>query len=399
MSVTRPHLPSNLSDAELEEFGRELDAIRDEVLDSRGDRDRQYIITLIRIQRSMALGSRLIIFSSLLFMPAGWPALANTTLFWLLAGLGTLMLGLAKILENMEIGHNVLHGQWDWMKDTNIQSSQWEWDHVCPSDQWMRAHNVKHHTWTNVLGKDPDVGYGLLRVSPEQRWKPFYLGQPMYALLLAVLFEWGIAIQELELGRVLSGKVTSKQIAPMLRRTGSKIAGQVIKDYVAWPLLAVLATLLSRLATGGPALLDVFLIVLVANAAANIIRNLWTYLIIFCGHFPAGVHVFTKAQVENETRSLWYVRQLLGSSNIRGGKLFHILSGNLSHQIEHHLFPDLPSNRYPDLSPRVRALAARYGLPYNTGSLSRQFGTTLCKILRLAFPGGGSPDKRVGTPT
>jgi fatty acid desaturase len=61
-------------------------------------------------------------------------------------------------------------------------------------------------------------------------------------------------------------------------------------------------------------------------------------------------------------------------------------SGNLSHQIEHHLFPDLPSNRYPELAPRVQALAGRYGLPYNTGSLSRQFGTTLWNILRLSLP-------------
>ena len=100
------------------------------------------------------------------------------------------------------------------------------------------------------------------------------------------------------------------------------------------------------------------------------------------------MHVFTRAQVENETRARWYVRQVLGSCNIGGGKLLHIMSGNLSHQIEHHLFPDLPSNRYRALAVRVRALCARYGLPYNTGSLGRQFGTTVWKILRFAFPGG-----------
>lgn len=112
-----------------------------------------------------------------------------------------------------------------------------------------------------------------------------------------------------------------------------------------------------------------------------------TYAIIFCGHFPADVHVFTKQQVVGETRARWYVRQLLGSCNIGGGKLFHVLSGNLSHQIEHHLFPDLPSNRYSTLAPRVRALTQRYGLPYNTASFTRQFGTTLWKVPRLSFPG------------
>jgi linoleoyl-CoA desaturase len=388
--MTAARLPVSLSDAQIEEFGRELDAIRNEVIESRGDRDRRYILKVIKTQRSLAIAGRAGILASMLLLPAWGHWFASGWAFWALIAAGTFSLGLAKILENMEIAHNVLHAQWDWMRDDSIRSNTWEWDHVCPSDQWMRAHNVRHHTWTNVLGKDPDVGYGLLRVTSEQRWKPFYLGQPIYAVLLALLFEWGIAIQELELGRVFAGKMTVEDIRPMLQRTGKKIAAQVLKDYVLWPLLAVVLVVPFALAGVGPSVLQVFLWVFAANAVACVLRNLWTYLIIFCGHFPAGVHVFTKAQVENETRARWYVRQLLASCNIGGGKLFHVLSGNLSHQIEHHLFPDLPSNRYPQLAPRVRALADRYGLPYNTGSLTRQFGTTVWKILRLSFPGGST---------
>lgn len=381
-------LPVSLSDAQIEEFGRELDAMREEVIDSRGEKDRQYILTVIKTQRSLALAGRLLIFVSILALPVWAFEFSSAALFWLLLVVGTLTLGIAKILENMEVAHNVLHGQWDWMKDPQIQSNTWEWDNVCPSDQWIQSHNVKHHTWTNVLGKDPDIGYGLLRISANQRWRPFYLGQPFYALLLAVLFEWGIAIQELELGRLFGGRMTIEQVRPQLQRTGRKILGQVTKDYIAWPLLGVVLALPFALMGNGPSLWRVLLIVLVANALANVMRNLWTYIIIFCGHFPADVHVFSKAQIAGETRARWYVRQLLGSCNISGGKLFHVLSGNLSHQIEHHLFPDLPSNRYPQLAPRVRALAARYNLPYNSGSLSRQFGTTVWKILRLSFPGG-----------
>lgn len=367
-------MPTHLSDGAIEEFGKELDAIRNEVLDSRGARDARYIRAVIKTQRLLAFSSRIVILASLAFLPRWEHALASSTLFWIVMVAGVAMLALAKILENMEIGHNVSHAQWDWMRDPNIQSGSWEWDHFCPSDQWKHAHNVVHHTWTNVLGKDDDVGYGLLRLFPEQRWKPFYLGQPLYAFLLAVLFELGIAIQELRLGRIFAGKATLAQIRPALSKTGRKIGRQMLKDYVLWPALA------------GP----LFLYVLAANAVANVLRNLWTFLIIFCGHFPRGVHVFTKQEVENETRARWYVRQLLGSCNIRGGKLFDILSGNLSHQIEHHLFPDLPSNRYPEIAPRVQAICARYRLPYNEGRLSRQFGTTLYKILRMAFPSGAA---------
>jgi fatty acid desaturase len=113
-------------------------------------------------------------------------------------------------------------------------------------------------------------------------------------------------------------------------------------------------------------------------------RNVWAFTIIFCGHFPDGTHEFTVEECENETKGHWYFRQILGSSNIDGGALFHIMSGNLSHQIEHHLFPDLPARRYPQIAGEVREICTRYGLPYNTGSLSRQFGSVVRKIVRLA---------------
>ena len=87
--------------------------------------------------------------------------------------------------------------------------------------------------------------------------------------------------------------------------------------------------------------------------------------------------MFRAEDVVDEDRAQWYVRQLLGSCYIRGGSLFHFLTGNLSFQIEHHLFPDMPSNRYREVAPRVEILCTRYGIPYNTGSFSRQFGTTV----------------------
>jgi linoleoyl-CoA desaturase len=270
----------------------------------------------------------------------------------------------------MEIGHNVLHAQWDWMNDPEIQSATWEWDMVCPSDQWKHSHNVVHHTWTNVLGKDRDVGYGMLRMAERQRWSPFYRVQPISSLVMALFFEWFIAAHDVEINRLLAGRKSWAEAKPMLARIWWKVRRQVVKDYLLWPALA------------GP----FFAWILAANAGANVLRNLWTFLIIFCGHFPGGVHHFEARDVENETRARWYLRQILGSCNIRGGRLFHVLSGNLSHQIEHHLFPDMPSNRYPEVAPRVQAICARHGVPYNTGSLSRQFGTTMVKIVQLSLP-------------
>ncbi|RYJ05573.1 MAG: acyl-CoA desaturase, partial [Actinomycetales bacterium] len=142
---------------------------------------------------------------------------------------------------------------------------------------------------------------------------------------------------------------------------------QVLKDFVAYPALAL--ALVPVVGWWAP------LAVIGANFVANLMRNIWTFLIIFCGHFPAEVQTFAEEDAQNETRGQWYLRQLLGSANISGSTPFHILSGNLSHQIEHHLFPDIPARRYPEVAHEIRAICERHGLQYNSGRLSKQLGS------------------------
>jgi linoleoyl-CoA desaturase len=363
MSVT-----AHLSPAEVERFGRELDRIRDEVIAGLGEKDARYIRGVIAAQRRLEMGGRALLMVS--WLPPAWVA-------------GTAALATAKILENMEIGHNVLHGQWDWMSDPKIHSTTWEWDHASPADQWKHSHNVVHHTWTNVLGRDRDIGYSAMRVSPEQRWHPVYLFQPLYNLLLALFFEYGIAVYDVELERIPTGEKDPREALTQLRAVAGKIRRQIVKDYVAFPLLA------------GPG----FVPVLLGNLTANLARNVWAHTIIFCGHFPEGAEFFTEDRLEGETRGDWYVRQLLGSCNIDGGRLLHLMSGNLSHQIEHHLFPDMPSNHYAEVAPRIRSLCERFGLPYSSGSLARQVGSVWTRILRLALPGPGGRRAEDAEPT
>ncbi|MEW2356414.1 acyl-CoA desaturase [Spirillospora sp. NPDC029432] len=347
---------SHLTAADYEAIGRELDALRDEVFADLGEADAAYIRRVIRWQRGLEIGGRALLMASSL--PPAWIA-------------GTATLAVAKILENMEIGHNVMHGQWDWMRDPKIHSTTWEWDNVSPAEQWKHSHNVVHHTFTNILGMDKDVGYGILRVAPEQAWHPANLPQPIYNVLLAMFFEYGVAVHDLEIDKIMAGENDPEETKEKLRAIGRKIRRQWGKDYLAFPLLS------------GPQ----FAHTLAANFTANVVRNVWAHMIIFCGHFPGDVEVFGEERLDGETRGEWYVRQLLGSVDISGGRVLHLMSGNLSHQIEHHLFPDMPSNRHAQIAPRVRALCEKYGLPYHTGPLTRQVGSTWKKIVRYAFPG------------
>ena len=361
MSTPSPALPRPMGPDELARFGAEIDALRARTVADLGERDARYIRTIFKAVRYTEVAGRVLLMSGLLLSGA-W--------MWGVWALGVALLGISKILDNMELGHNVIHGQFDWMGDPKFQGKTFEWDIVGTSDNWRKTHNFKHHTYTNVHGMDDDIGYDVLRLFPEQKWHPAALFQPLYAVIFALLFQWGVAIQDLRVGRVFIGRITWRQLAREAAPTLRKARRQLIKDYVVFPLLAW----------------PVFGMVFLGNLIANGIRNVWTYTVIFCGHFTTNVHTFPKSMVKNETRAQWYLRQIMGSSNLTGSKLLHIMTGNLSHQIEHHLFPDVPANRYAEMAPVVRDICRRYGIHYNTGSMLGQFSQVIWRILRHSFP-------------
>lgn len=359
MAITDIARYAHLTQADIDLLCHELDSIRRDVEDQRGEQDSRYIRRTIAVQRTLEIGARAVLMAS------------RHRSAWVV---GTSMLACSKILENMELAHNISHGQWDWMNDPEIHSTSWEWDQVGPSSQWKRAHNYSHHLYTNVVGMDDDIGFGILRMTRDVEWRPINVIQPFANILLAATFEWGIARHDLDAqkrkdgagGPVASG-IGKSQASRVFWK---KIGRQVGKDFVVFPALSGRA----------------WKSTLTANASANVIRNLWAYAVIFCGHFPDGAEKFTMAEYENETRPQWYLRQMLGSANFRAGPVMAIMSGNLCYQIEHHLFPDLPSNRYSEIATRVEALCEKFDLPYTTGSLPHQYWLALRTVHKLALP-------------
>jgi NADPH-dependent stearoyl-CoA 9-desaturase len=394
-----------LSDEQLAEIGKRFDELHDQVKADLGDRDARYIRGIIDLHRRLGFISRMILIASPL-RPA-----------W---AIGMSALSTAKILENMEIGHNVLHGQWDWMNDPVINSQAWDWDTASTAEAWRHSHNYVHHTYTNILGKDKDLGYEIMRIDPHQKWHPVYLLQPFYNLLLMAFFEWGVALHDLDFEAIRRGEKSMGKVREELKGMAGKAWAQIKKDYIAWPLLSALVAggatyaadglrerrrgRLDRLRRRrGPSpsahALEVgrrtFKATAAADFTANIVRNLWAHSIIFCGHFPDQTYVFTDEDVRDETPGGRYVRQLLGAANIEGSPFFHVMSGNLGYQVEHHLYPDMPSTRYGEIAPRVREICEEYGLPYNSGPLAKQLGMVHRTIIRLALP-GGKPRRKPG---
>src|SRR6201995_1508852 len=359
MAITDLDVFAHLTDADIENLGIELDAIRQDIDAPRGPPAAPSIRRTIAAQRALEVAGRVLLAAS-----------SRRSAWWA----GTATLGVAKIVENMEIGHNVMHGQWDWMNDPEIHSSTWEWDMSGSAKHWRYTHNFVHHKYTNILGMDDDVGYGMLRVTRDQRWKKVNLFNLVWNSLLAMLFEWGVGLQHVEIGKILKKRMDNEEARQRIDEFVAKAGRQVFKDYVAFPALTSLSPGATYKST------------LKANAVANIIRNVWANAVIFCGHFPDGAEKFTKTDMVGETKGQWYLRQMLGSANFEAGPVLRFMSGNLCLQIEHHLYPDLPSNRLHEISFRVREVCDKYDLPYTTGNFLVQYGKTWRTIAKLSLP-------------
>ncbi|GGF25362.1 fatty acid desaturase family protein [Williamsia phyllosphaerae] len=355
MAITDINTYAHLSDADVAELGAKLDDMRRRIESDRGERDARYLRRTIAAQRIVEAAGRLVL----------WNNKSRTE--WIV---GTALLSAAKIIENMELGHNVMHGQWDWMNDPEVHSTSWEWDMVCASPHWKHSHNYIHHKYTNVYGMDEDLGYEVMRVTRDEPWQPKHLGGPFINVFLAATFEWGIALHDLHLSDVVSGKRPWVEAKPQLTQFAAKVGRQLAKDYVLFPALS--GRRARRTAS--------------ANLTANLVRNLWAYVVIFCGHFPDGAEKFTVESLDGETQGQWYLRQMLGTANFRAGRAMAFMSGNLCYQIEHHLFPDLPSNRYAEMGVEIRELCDTYDLPYTTGSLAGQYWQSLRTIWKLSVP-------------
>ena len=358
ITTTTPLLP----EATAQQLAAELTELAQQERTTLGVADANYLLKLVQWQRIFAITGRV------LMLGCFWSA-------WFLLP-AVLLLALAKIIDNMEIGHNVLHGQYDFLQHRYLNSKHFEWDIACDAKSWQRTHNFEHHTFTNIIGKDRDFGYGLLRLSNDFRWRLRNLWQVITYFMLSTLFQWGVSYHELAAQRVFFGKKkadrhTQVSDLELKRAFFSKGFKQLAKDYVFFPLLCW----------------PVFGWVLLGNFLANLIRNWWTATVIFCGHFTEQVYTFKEEDCHNESRGQWFYRQMLGSSNFTGPRWLHILTGHLSCQIEHHLFPDLPAWRYPALAEKVQQIAKRHGIPYNTGSFAGQYLTVLRRILRYSLPG------------
>lgn len=353
--------PEAANDPRIVAFGLALDALRREVEAKIGEEDAQYIKRIGALSSALEVVGRGLIHLSI-----------DPVTF----GVGVSALWVHKALELMEIGHPALHGAYDGLPDApKFASETFKWKAPVDEAAWKAHHNLKHHQFTNIEGKDPDLNFGQLRLSARVPYELAHKLQPLSNILTG--FGFGMALNLHVTGMLdLYFKSTDdlevlpdrkpETVRAARRAFLSKHLRHYGREYVFFPLLA------------GP----FFPKVLLGNLISEVARDLFAAAIIYCGHvgstdYPRGT--------EAKGRAHWYAMQVEGSRDVEVPLPVSILTGGLDRQIEHHLFPRMPPNRLREIAPRVKAICEQHGVKYRSDSWPATLKDVLRELRRFAF--------------
>ncbi len=356
-----------MTDTQLVEFGKEIDRIRHRVEAQLGADDVDYIKRVDRFSRTMeVLGRAMIHFS---VTPAGF-----------FAGVGALWLH--KQLQATEIGHTTLHGAFDKLPGSeDYQSKSYRWQTPIDEESWRYVHNVRHHQYTNVAGRDPDIHFGPIRWNEHTPYdEKLHKKQLRHALTLMSHFAFGINIQYTGLGDYIQGNGRPEQydfideknrdgLRDALNKAWRGYAPYYAKEFVLFPALA------------GP----MFWKVMLGNWLSEIMRDVYSAATIFCGHVGDDVADYPEG-TKAGSRAAWYKMQIEATSNFEVPLPVSILCGALDKQIEHHLFPKFPTNRLREIAPEIRRVCEKYGVRYNTGTWANRLKKVFARVKQLSKP-------------
>jgi linoleoyl-CoA desaturase len=358
--------PPTLPDAErFRRFGEELDALKERTLARMGAPDVTHVRRLNRFSRAMEVAGRVLIH----FSP-------EPVTF----ALGVVALWVHKQLQATEIGHTVLHGAYDKLPGGEAFASKtFRWDTPIDEESWRYAHNVRHHGNTNVAGKDPDIHFGAIRLTEQTPYSKHHRWQLANALGIVFpnfLFFIGSHVCGLNDAFFDNGRPEKLDLLPdrspesvrgAWKKGLRKYVPYYLYNYVFFPALA------------GP----MFWKVLLGNALAETLRNVYSAATIFCGHVGDDVASYSDG-TRAHGRGQWYAMQVEATSDFEVTLPVSILCGGLERQIEHHLFPTLPPRRLREIAPEVRALCEKYGIRYKTDTWGHTLRKALSHIAHLS---------------
>ena len=353
----------------LRELASRIDAIRSRVEAEVGAADVAYIKKVRRFSTAMEVVGRTLIHVSI-------------DPFMFAVGVGTLWLH--KQLEVAEIGHTALHGTFDKLPGADrFRSKTFRWRFPVDEESWRQGHNVRHHQYTNIAGRDPDIHFGQVRLNARTPHRArHYLQLPM---MLAHSGQFGLAINVHVTGVIDAvfgnGRPERFDFLPDDRpetkraayhRALRKLVPYYGRELVLFPALA------------GP----FWWKVLTGNLLTEVMRDVYTAATILCGHVGEEVADYAEG-TRAGNRGRWYRMQIAAARNFDVPWPLSVLCGALNLQIEHHLFPHLPTNRLREISPEVRQTCAACGVVYQSDTWGRTLAQVGRRLWQLSFPDSG----------
>ncbi len=363
-STTAPRWASD--EERLRKFGEAIDAIRTKIEAKIGEEDVHYIKRVDAFSRTMEVAGRLLLHFS--FEPITW-------------SMGVIALWLHKQLQATEVGHTALHGAFDGLPNAErYQSATFKWDVPIDEEAWRYGHNIRHHQFTNITGKDPDIHFGPIRLNDQTPHSAVNYFQIPIMAVVATNFGFGMNMHFTGMtdywgGTGREGKFdfikdrsweTAKDVH---KKAFRKWIPYYAKNYVLFPLLA------------GPG----FLKVLAGNALAEVMRDLYSAATIYCGHIGEDVKDYPEG-TKARNRGEWYAMQVDSANNFDVPLPVSMLCGALDLQVEHHMFPKFPTNRLREAAPQVKKVCEEYGVNYKTDTWPGTLKKVMSRLWQLSFP-------------
>ena len=216
---------------------------------------------------------------------------------------------------------------------------------------WRQKHNILHHTYTNIDELDDDLkSAGLLRLSPDQKLRPWHRFQHLYAFPVYSLLtlSW---VTYTDFKKFFSGRIGSYKLRKISASEGTLFFLTKIFYFVYM--------------IGIPLLFHPVLYVLIAFVVIHLVVGLTFSVTFQLAHtlegntFPIPDH--DTGGIDNE----WAIHQVETTANFApGNSLAAWYLGGLNFQIEHHLFPEICHMHYPQISKIVKETCRDFSIVY-----------------------------------
>jgi linoleoyl-CoA desaturase len=361
---------SNINNLDLEQdrwrsFGDALDDIHRRAKARMGAEDVAYVRRLDRLSRGFEIAGRAL----LMLGPGPLTFVAGVGLLWLY-----------KQIQATEIGHTVLHGAFNRLEGAEAyRSADFEWKAPIDEKSWIAGHNGKHHGLTNVAGEDPDIDFGHARLTEHtpHRFRHYFqvpltlLTFPVFTTSMNAHFTGLVDLYVRDPDQPLHfvEDRSAGSVRDAWRRFFRKARPYYAKELLFFPVLA------------GPR----FFRVLLGNLISEALRDVYTAATIYCGHVGEDVTSYAPG-TRPRSRGERYAMQVNAANNFEVPWALSVLCGGLDRQIEHHLFPALPTNRLREIAPEVRRACEAHGVQYRSDSWPRTLGRVFRHLWRLSFP-------------